>query len=751
MSTQTRRRNNVLVALASLPIAVKLSLVLIVVLAVSGLTVNAVAQSVVQSSQEALIIRDLNAVSRAQAFRLADIVSQEIVVLSRFAETEAVQTALLTARNFDNETSGLYVPSTAVLTQLEALRSTREEFSHISVINTQGVIIGIDPVPENLGLYDSSSWLWYTSALDNNGSLYFSGIGDTFIADEFDDGAQIAVPVYNRNNPDELIGVIFAVWNLNNVVGVTEEVAEREVTVLETDGTVLTSSSLGTGARVPAFIWRDQVQTSTSGTFTFEPDNGPEALYSFVRLDGLGISEENPAVQLRWVVLTAQDAQLIEENTAAVLNPLRLALGVTVLLSVIILLIFSQLLTRPLIRLTEAASRIGEGAYEVPIPQFPNDEVGRLADVIRDLVTTLTYRLRQMNAAVQVSRAAAVSQDVDAMMDRVTRSIVEQFEIPAVRVYLTSADGRRAVINAAIGPEADHLLRRRDTILINNQSLVGRCIEQAQPQFGGSTELPAFGGSMTDPSELAVPLVSTGEVYGVLHMISDRPAAFGREDVNALTLIADQVASSLENARLFEQTQSNIREIEALNRRLTQEVWEEYLGEEGRLRATRDTDGDWPAPPDNVGDLVVDRQVVRAEAYEDTDGRVVLAAPLLLRGEAIGLLAVTRPPGSRYTRDEVSLMESIASRMALIAEGIRLVEESNRRAERELRVSEVSATLFQQTGSVENILEETLGRLGEALGSRNVSLRLGSPPLDSDRRIEAGENGSPSSKDESDE
>ena len=79
----------------------------------------------------------------------------------------------------------------------------------------------------------------------------------------------------------------------------------------------------------------------------------------------------------------------------------------------------------------------------------------------------------------------------------------------------------------------------------------------------------------------------------------------------------------------------------------------------------------------------------------------------------------------------------------LIAEGIRLVEESSRRAEREQVVNEVSADMLQRAASVDNVLQTALNKLGDALGSDTVSLRLGSPPLDHDRQITDGSDKNP--------
>jgi GAF domain-containing protein len=214
-----------------------------------------------------------------------------------------------------------------------------------------------------------------------------------------------------------------------------------------------------------------------------------------------------------------------------------------------------------------------------------------------------------------------------------------------------------------------------------------------------------------------------------LYLVAGRLGAFSQEDTDILSLLADQIGASVQNARLFEQSAASLAEIEALNRRLTRQGWDEYLGEDGVLRHTPDPEQQWP--------LVSVRQQseITADVYADEDGRSVLAAPLILRGESVGSICVTRPPGYRWSPDEMMLVEAIAARMAIIAEGIRLVDESSLAAQREQAINEVSARLLQRAASVDTILQSALGQLSGVLGSDHVSLRIGAPPIDSERRL----------------
>ena len=67
-------------------------------------------------------------------------------------------------------------------------------------------------------------------------------------------------------------------------------------------------------------------------------------------------------------------------------------------------------------------------------------------------------------------------------------------------------------------------------------------------------------------SELAVPLLTKSGVIGVLNVESDRLNAFDKTDVQMLQSLANQAAIAIENARLYEQAQRRMRELEALYR-----------------------------------------------------------------------------------------------------------------------------------------------------------------------------------------
>ena len=102
-------------------------------------------------------------------------------------------------------------------------------------------------------------------------------------------------------------------------------------------------------------------------------------------------------------------------------------------------------------------------------------------------------------------------------------------------------------------------------------------------------------------SEVAVPLVVRDRVVGVMDLESNRFGHFTEDHVRTLTLLAPQIASSVENARLYEELAARERRMEEdlqaareLQRVLLPDAAPEIEGLEAavRLRPAREISGD---------------------------------------------------------------------------------------------------------------------------------------------------------------
>jgi GAF domain-containing protein len=95
----------------------------------------------------------------------------------------------------------------------------------------------------------------------------------------------------------------------------------------------------------------------------------------------------------------------------------------------------------------------------------------------------------------------------------------------------------------------------------------------------------------------------------------------------------------------------------------------------------------------------------------------------------IGALGIHDEEGRRWTDEEITLIEAVAERVALAAENLRLLEETQRRAARERAVSEVSSRVSESL-DLERVLMSAASEMRQVLGLDGLTVRLVEPEVD---------------------
>jgi HAMP domain-containing protein len=692
-----------------LPISVKIAFALGLALLATGAIAVRLVQDVVEAGQIAATLHQLEALSTQHAIRLPNALEREVEAVRTLTREYEIQQRLTEALMYPSPVFAedeVMHASGVLQRRVAEFKTTYPELTALVILDSEGHILAGAPLLPEEELPAPGSWSWFDDMEHTaRDSVVLLSPRDDHLTET--DGIHIAMPVYSADNL-QFVGAIYAVWDMSNFSPVTAT-SEQETVVLVTPD--ISEIGMGTHSWQSGDIESDakpRVLSSMVDGFVYDAPSGERWLFGVVRASATDANVDIlPGGE--WYVVTRQPVETALAGAAPVITRLRLAIGLSVAAGVLVATLVAMFMLRPLRRLTEAADRIRGGELNAPIPDLPPDEVGTLAGVMSELVSALLSRLDQLNAAVRISQEAGRSLDREELLERVTHTVAAEFDCRGAAIYLLGAGEDEAQRRAVAGDE-DLVAEMPVRFPIDEKTATGRAILLRAAQLGG-------------PRELALPLAAAGKALGALVVVMRDPVE--REDLNVMRLVADQIGVSIENARLFEEGASRFEEIEALNRRLTRDAWEEALEHSEALRYTRDPEARWPAPPERLGRR---RGAITAETYLDDEGRSVLAAPLVLRGESIGALAVTRPRGTTWTRDEHLLVEAVAARLSMIAEGIRLVEETSWRAEREERISQVSASLFARTSSVEDVVQAALDELSGVLGSDHVALRIGSPP-----------------------
>ncbi len=169
-------------------------------------------------------------------------------------------------------------------------------------------------------------------------------------------------------------------------------------------------------------------------------------------------------------------------------------------------------------------------------------------------------RASELQTVAEVGTAAATILEPDRLLAQVVELTKSNFGLYHTHIYLIDELGESLVLAAGAGEAGAQMKAQGWKIAADSAtSLVARAFRTREGVIANDVRaVPDFLPNPLLPdtrSELAVPLIVGAQVLGVLDVQSDQVGRFTREDVAIQTTLAGQVASSLQNAQLFEAQQ----------------------------------------------------------------------------------------------------------------------------------------------------------------------------------------------------
>lgn len=275
-------------------------------------------------------------------------------------------------------------------------------------------------------------------------------------------------------------------------------------------------------------------------------------------------------------------------------------------------------------------------------------------------------------------------------------------------------------------------------------------------------------------SALAVPIKVRGQTIGVLDLQEvDDERAWSEDEIALIQTVADQLGQALEGARLFEQSQSSLAATQTLfetSRSLAaaqdvEEIWLAVVDAARQRQAdacglflfdTREgktakelvlvTGWDqYHHPPSlQIGTrwpfldhLRSDRPFIITDVAQapdldpatwelllSTGFSAFLLQPIAVRGRWFGMLIILHLTPYVFHKTEIDFYRALADQAALALEGHQLLDETQRRAEREQLIRQITDKV-RATSDLETILQTTVQELSKAMGLPRAFVRLG--------------------------
>ena len=263
---------------------------------------------------------------------------------------------------------------------------------------------------------------------------------------------------------------------------------------------------------------------------------------------------------------------------------------------------------------------------------------------------------RTLRTLAQVSREFSSILDLKELLGKIASSMRDLINYDAFSILLVDHDAQ--VLRHRFSIRYDRRVNTDNIPL--GKGLTGAAAESRQVvRVDDTAQDPRYIASHADiRSELAVPLILQDRVIGVMDLESDRVAYFTEDHARTLALLAPQIATSVENARLYEELANKERRMEEdlqaaqeLQRVLFPDAEPEIEGLEAaiRLRPARLISGD-------IYDV-----------YEHRDGQTVIAM-----GDVSGKGAAAALYGSLMS----GLLRTLAPRRRRPAELLRALNDA---------------------------------------------------------------------------
>ncbi len=182
------------------------------------------------------------------------------------------------------------------------------------------------------------------------------------------------------------------------------------------------------------------------------------------------------------------------------------------------------------------------------------------------LLAQTQRRERQLVTSARVSQLASTLEELPRLLPTIVEMIKDAFSYDHAQIFLMDDDDRFAVLRASTGEAGEKLLARNHKLEKGSPSVIGRVTASGEPVIAldtASSKVPHRPNPLLPKtrSEMAVPLILKGAVIGALDVQSNQSNFFNDDDVTVLTTLAAQISVAIDNAQLYDQSQSRAKDM----------------------------------------------------------------------------------------------------------------------------------------------------------------------------------------------
>jgi PAS domain S-box-containing protein len=256
-----------------------------------------------------------------------------------------------------------------------------------------------------------------------------------------------------------------------------------------------------------------------------------------------------PAEGFSWSVVIHLPYEVVLQQAQEVAVPLLMLQGVFGALLVVAIVIRVARVTDPLKRLASAAERIARGKLTEPIDVEGADEVGRLGLTFEEMRLRLRSRMSDLSLLLEVSQAVSSTLELTTGLSFVLEGALKSANADVARAVLVGnqESSRTAITRGEVVEGARDLERKLIAEVEERGHVVAfQDLEEAEKLIGSKDLAGPIGAAV------ALPVSTTDRMLAVIWLGYLDAHRIEKSTLDFLSMLTNQAAVLVENARLFE-------------------------------------------------------------------------------------------------------------------------------------------------------------------------------------------------------
>ena len=321
----------------------------------------------------------------------------------------------------------------------------------------------------------------------------------------------------------------------------------------------------------------------------------------------------------------------------------------------------------------------------------------------------------RLQAIAKIAQKIALTKNTEALLPEIVKQTRESFDFYYVALYLLSADKKHLHLKATNIENDQKTSSQNKQVEVGQTNVVSKVAYYRKPYVifdDGDDAVDSNDPDLPEThSQMVLPLIYGNALLGVFDIHSKVHSAFDESDVEAFSIFANQIAIVIENTYQLERAQNALAEMEEISRNYIRQEWSQLLKskrERGALYVHGDVEN------------IEENQVLE----QGGEGVSSITIPVKLRNEIIGTMKVSSGEKDHtWKKEDIELVQAIAERAALALENARLLEDTQRRANKEGVISQFANTI-SEVSQTEKLMSVAVSELQKILQATEVSFEL---------------------------